>query len=63
VEAMPNVKFLCPFCNMRCFATVNPEPSVIHELPMCKTFDSLEPDAFIAAVNVAIATKRGVGLS
>lgn len=57
------VDFVCPFCGKQCAAESGLEQAVTHALPMCAKFESLEPDAFIAAVNVAIATKRGVGIS
>jgi len=56
------LEFICPFCGKQCTAMTDPD-RVTHVLPMCEKFEQLEPDAFLAAVNSAIATKRGVVLA
>lgn len=52
------VRFACPFCGKQCDAGNHeiaglPEPvyGVIHVAPTCETFDTLEPDEFLVAVN------------
>jgi hypothetical protein len=57
------LEFTCPFCGKQCTATTEPDLGVTHVLPMCEKFEKLEPDEFLAAVNSAIATKRGVVLA
>jgi len=56
------LEFTCPFCGKLCTASTDPD-GVTHVLPMCEKFEKLEPDEFLAAVNSAIATKRGVVLA
>jgi hypothetical protein len=47
----------------KCMAGSEPIAGVTHEMPMCERYERLEPDEFMVAVNVAVATRRGVGLA
>ncbi len=62
------VRFACPFCGKTCDAGNHeiaglPEPvySVLHVAPTCETFDTLEPDEFLVAVNRKRAGQAGTG--
>jgi len=57
-----DVDFSCPFCGASCSAD-SASCAVLHTMPMCKKFRELGPVEFLRAVNVAVATKRGVGLA
>lgn len=46
-----DLTFTCPFCGKTCHTTKAPVYGVIHYMPPCKMFLSLEPDEFLAAVN------------
>lgn len=51
------LNFICPFCKAKC--TVSREKvCVLHEMPMCETYERLEPDEFLAAVNKKIAERK-----
>ena len=45
-----NFEFICPFCGQPCRVILEP-PQVLHATPTCATFDRLEPDEYLVAVN------------
>ena len=50
------VNFKCPFCGRGAsFGHVQEHPTATHDMPMCETFEKLEPDEFLQAVNRKLA--------
>jgi len=58
MSTFPDVEFKCPFCGKQCGASMEPEPSVTHELPMCREFAEADPDEFLMLVNVAMGNRE-----
>jgi hypothetical protein len=54
----------CPFCGKELAYGLDkngePDGSIIHGMPMCLTFEALDPLAFITAVRNKIQTKKGI---
>lgn len=45
------VQFVCPFCQKNASAgETDNVPYVLHEQPMCKLFEELEPDVYLRRV-------------
>jgi hypothetical protein len=59
-ESLPD----CPFCGQELAYGVDehgePDGSILHGMPMCLTFEALDPLAFIAAVRNKIQTEKGI---
>jgi hypothetical protein len=65
IRFRPSVEFACPFCELRVKAgeAVRPgdgeaTPCVVHDEPVCKRFDELEPDEYMTAVNAKRAADK-----
>jgi len=52
-EIVEMVDFSCPFCNQIVSAGVhaNDKSFLAHGIPMCKEFDTMEPDEFLQRCN------------
>lgn len=61
------IEFQCPFCGGLVSAGAPPDshPYIVHAVPTCVRFDSLEPDEYMAAANDRVrlmtAPRRGGG--
>ena len=53
--------FNCVFCGKQCHAD-SENGSLLHVMPMCKTFEELDPIEFMKRTNLKVAERRGVGL-
>lgn len=53
------LEFECPFCGKHCTVSAEQE-CILHELPVCATFDALEPPDFLKAVNDELDRRRDV---
>lgn len=43
----------CPFCDGAVLCSASPEKAHVgHTLPMCREFDTLEPDEFVRAMRI-----------
>lgn len=36
-------EFPCPYCGLSCFVAIEPEPGLMHNLPVCKKFVDNDP--------------------
>ena len=52
----------CPFCGLGLAASLNPidgrPDGLIHALPICATFDSMDPEKFISAAREKLESMK-----
>lgn len=52
----------CPFCSAKVYASIDPEDGthdgLIHEMPLCRRFEELEPDEFITAMREELERRQ-----
>lgn len=54
-----DVDFPCPFCTGTVSASVK-ACAVMHTMPICVTFDRLQPEEFMHACNVEVAKRKAM---
>lgn len=50
IVEVPGTTFLCPFCDKPVWSgDLEGLPCLLHQVPVCETFDDLAPEEFVSA--------------